>query len=110
MPWKHWSNPLSSANEPATAGDPTSQLQSQIDGLLLATQAMWELLRDKTGLSEEDLRQRMEEIDLRDGVRDGRIGPAKVNCPACNRINNDRRTHCVYCGGALNVEPEDGAV
>jgi hypothetical protein len=111
MPWKHWSNPLlQPTNEPGAGGDPTGQLQSQIDGLLLLTQAMWELMQERSGLSEEDLRQRMEEIDLRDGVRDGRMGPAKVSCPSCNRTNNDRRTHCIYCGSALNVEPEAGAV
>jgi hypothetical protein len=112
MPWKHWSSnrSQSAADAAAANAEAASSLQSQIDGLLLASQAMWELVRERTGLTEEDLRQRMEEIDLRDGIRDGRVGPAKVNCPACNRTNNDRRTHCVYCGRELAPEQADGAV
>lgn len=73
-------------------------LQRQIDSLTLACQAMWELFSESTGSDEAQLLQRMTEIDGRDGKPDGRISPTIKPCPGCNRPNNSRRPHCLYCG------------
>ncbi|MEM7254784.1 MAG: hypothetical protein AAF493_25510, partial [Pseudomonadota bacterium] len=50
------------------------QLERRVDRLTLAAQALWELLRDTTSLTDGDVFEKMEEIDLRDGRRDGKIG------------------------------------
>lgn len=71
------------------------------DRLALVCQALWELLRERAGLSENDLVQRIREIDLRDGVADGRITPVPVVCPACHRQSTSRREECLYCGTRL---------
>ena len=48
-------------------------LEDNIDRLTLITQALWELLQKKVGIKESELTTLMEEIDLRDGVLDGKI-------------------------------------
>ena len=79
-------------------------LRHKVDRLSLASQAMWELLRDNTSLKEEHLIKKVEEIDLRDGVRDGRIGHKPVSCPECGRVANSSRIECIFCGAELNRE------
>ena len=77
-------------------------LHARLDRLHLATSAMWELLCERTGLDEDDLLAKIQEVDLRDGRLDGRVDEGvnapPAQCPACSRVNNSRRTTCLYCG------------
>jgi len=82
-------------------GRDIEELERVVESLTLTCQAMWELLREQTNLTDEKLMERMQEVDLRDGRRDGKIGPAISTCPGCSRINKARREVCVYCGRAL---------
>ena len=76
-------------------------LRERLDRVSLACQAMWELLRDQGVLGEERLLDKIEEVDLRDGRRDGKIGTRPVECPACGRMANPRRRMCMYCGTSV---------
>ncbi len=66
--------------------------------LVLTVIALSELLRDRFGVTEEELRARIEEIDLRDGVADGKLASPRWDCPACQRRNQPIRLACLYCG------------
>lgn len=81
-----------------------NQIHRRLDRLSLACQAMWELLRDTTDFEEQDILKRMEEVDLRDGVKDEKMTPASLHCESCGRKGNPRRRQCVYCGGKLPAE------
>ena len=74
------------------------EMEFQFARLLLANQALWELLRDRLGISEAELEQKMQEIDLRDGKPDGQISFGPVRCPSCNRVSNSKHNKCLYCG------------
>lgn len=76
-------------------------LQSRLDCLTLAAQAMWELIREQSRLSDAELASKMQEVDLRDGEADGRITASVVSCPGCGRRGRSNRRRCVYCGGEL---------
>lgn len=89
------------ASSAESARSEVAELGAAVDRLTLANQAMWELLREKSGLSDADLAARVEEIDMRDGVRDGRAARSIANCPECGRPNRDERHQCLYCGTAL---------
>ena len=62
---------------------------------------MWEPLRDSTEFEEKDIFAKMQEVDVRDGVADGKMTPQTRACPSCKRKSNARRNVCVYCGTAL---------
>ncbi|MFT5301409.1 MAG: hypothetical protein ACI87E_002512 [Mariniblastus sp.] len=76
-------------------------LESKIETLALACQSLWELLRENTNLNETDLESKIEEIDLRDGRRDGKMTKITEACPQCERRTSCRRPRCLYCGTAL---------
>lgn len=77
------------------------ELSRRIEAIALANQAMFELLRERTGITDNEILERMQVIDLRDGTRDGRMGGKPVACPSCSRVTNTVRRICVYCGTPL---------
>jgi len=76
-------------------------LSARLDALILATQAVWEIVKEQTGVDDEKLLKKMEDIDLRDGVADGKITATIAMCPKCGRSNNSKRGNCIYCGEEL---------
>ena len=74
------------------------RLEAKIDGLALVCQALWELVRQETGLREGDIAKKIEEIDLRDGKKDGRITGRPLKCGKCGRPTHTRQRACMYCG------------
>ena len=81
-----------------------TRLNARVEALTLACQAMWELLRDRTDLTDEDIQQRMHEVDLRDGRADGRLRGVAQDCEQCGRPANARRGYCMYCGEPVAAE------
>jgi len=77
-------------------------LEARLDQLELACASMWELLRDKFQLTDAELMAKIEEVDLRDGVRDHKMRRPLAACPNCQRtIATKSRIRCIYCGVAL---------
>lgn len=75
------------------------RLEERIEGLALVTQAMAELLQSQ-GVNSATLADKVREIDLRDGLLDGRITPKAVPCTSCARSVHPRLKACMYCGTA----------
>ena len=79
------------------------ELQKRHEQLKLVTLAMWTMLKDHTGLSENDLKKYVEKIDLMDGKQDGRANTIeKTGCPGCKREILSTSMACPYCGAYLN--------
>lgn len=81
-----------------------ADVRRQVERLSLACQAMWELLRDRSDITEEDLEAKILEIDARDGRVDGKIATTMTTCSSCGRPTNSRRGSCVICGATLKRE------
>lgn len=73
-------------------------LEKQVDRLTLVCMAMWSLLQEKTGLTQQDLQNRIVEIDKMDGKEDGKLGRTADTCPQCQRALSAKYNQCMYCG------------
>lgn len=74
------------------------ELEHQVARLSLLNQALWELLRDRLGLSDAELERLARDVDLRDGIEDGKITVTPLECPNCGRISSSKHWKCLYCG------------
>ena len=83
-------------------------LTDRLDKLTLVNMAVWSLVSEQLELTEEDLVERVREIDLADGVEDGKVTPTVAKCPKCGRVMSPRHKKCLYCGAAkLNITAFD---
>jgi len=93
--------PVPSAADRVAIDDARSrarELEDEVARLKLLNQALWELLRDKLTLTDADLETRAAQIDMRDGVKDGKISNVALKCPTCGRVSSSKRWKCMYCG------------
>ena len=74
------------------------ELEERIDKLQLLCMAMWEVIKDKTDMTELDMMTKVQDIDLRDGVVDGKVTRIVKDCPKCTRRMSPRHKRCLYCG------------
>jgi hypothetical protein len=97
---------------PAPSARPRSQdgaiteLQGELERLLLITEALWRILKEQHGLDEKELVRQITMIDLEDGRLDGRK-PAKPPqpCPKCQRPLGKHRARCLFCGEPIAADP-----
>jgi hypothetical protein len=82
-------------------------LKLYIERLSMIAEALWTILREQHGYSDEELMRRITEIDLRDGKLDGRITADEApRCPQCKRQHVARhRPMCLYCGCTIGADP-----
>ncbi len=92
-----------------TARDARSQvdrMQADVERLLMITEALWIMLRDEHGYTDEQLLRKVQEIDMRDGRLDGKVAKqAPSQCSQCGKVMGARRAACLYCGAASTEAP-----
>lgn len=74
-------------------------IEQRMDRLLLVLESVWDLLCEQTGLSDEDLIERVAAIDMKDGVADERHLAETVECECGAKIAAKTRI-CQFCGAA----------
>jgi hypothetical protein len=77
-----------------------AELEMKFARLSLVTHALWELLKDRHGYTEDELRDWVNLTDLKDGHLDGRVRQTKPpgNCHKCGRVVARAFARCMYCG------------
>jgi len=75
-----------------------SAMEERFSSLALITRALFELLAERAGLTEQDLAKKMNEIDLRDGKADGKMSATPKKCPSCGSVMSTRFNRCLFCG------------
>jgi ribosomal protein S27AE len=86
-------------NAAMSANERAADAVDQVERLTLITMALWKLLQEHTDLTEADLLAKVTEIDLADGVADGKITRTTVaKCPKCSRSMSPKHKRCLYCG------------
>ena len=81
-----------------------AEINERLEQLLLVSAAMWELLRERTSLTENDLVAKIAEIDARDGTADGRITATPRKCAKCQRVIIPKHRRCLYCGHQVTFD------
>lgn len=77
--------------------DRDEDLRERVDRLVMLTEAMWELLRDTAGMTEDHLLHKLAEIDGLDGVSDGRRRRPPIDCECGAKVAVSAKV-CVFCG------------
>lgn len=81
------------------------ELEARLDKAVLACEAMWTLIREKLDMDDVQLVDRINDIDLSDGMLDGKVRKKAVKCPKCNRNISPRFPKCNYCGQPIVHDP-----
>lgn len=85
------------------AEDAIKNAELRVQALELTCAALWTILKEKNGLTDEDLVRAIHEVDARDGTVDGKISHVAKECPRCHRKLLTRNpTKCAWCGGELS--------
>ena len=74
------------------------QVEERVAHLALICRALFELLQEKTGVTQMELAAKITEVDLRDGKADGRMTPLPKKCPSCQSMMAPRFNRCLFCG------------
>lgn len=82
-------------------------LEQRVARLEMVCEAMWNLIRDKTQLTDAQLHQQVARLDLSDGKADGRVSKGPLDCPQCRKTNARRHEFCMWCGTVLRTSPFD---
>jgi hypothetical protein len=77
-------------------------LEANLAKGLMICETLWELLVEKTGLTQDDLINKLNEVDMRDGVLDGKNQRGIAECAACGRKVSGRHAACLYCGEVID--------
>lgn len=79
------------------------RLEKKLAKAMLICESMWEILRDEHGFTDKQLAEKIKEVDLRDGVADGKNEAKEAAaCSGCGRNSPKRNSNCMYCGRELD--------
>ena len=77
-------------------------LEANMAKTMMLCETLWEILRDQHGMTEQDLHKKLYEIDMRDGVLDGKNQRKAAKCPDCGHMVSSRHPACIYCGTVID--------
>jgi hypothetical protein len=105
----HYRPPYPGTDPNAGAADRAAakaeSVEHRLERALLTMEAMWTILKDRLQLTDDHLAQRIGEVDETDGALDGRVRRPLRSCPHCRKTIPGRFPRCLYCGGAVPVDP-----
>lgn len=85
-------------NAQETQAESHTIISNRIDQLTLLNHAISEIICEKLGVSNQEIIDKMMEIDLRDGVQDGKYTAPPKDCPDCQAKISREFNRCLFCG------------
>jgi hypothetical protein len=95
----------SAAGRPGASSTDIMDLNERVDRLILVVDAMWSLLED-AGYTDEQLVERIEQIDLIDGTADGKRKAEATTCSNCEAKVAGGLSACQFCGTPVPGAPD----
>jgi hypothetical protein len=86
------------------------EMEDRLDRLSLMSAAMWSLLQQNSGMTDDEPLSKIEAIDLSDGRLDGKVRRTVKTCLKCHRPMSSRHQRCIYCGDRSAPETASDAV
>ncbi len=80
-------------------------LERRVEKLKLYSAALTAILIRKLGITEAEINEMVNTIDLVDGKVDGTYTPRAVKCAHCGKVLNFRLERCMYCGELDTTRP-----
>ncbi len=80
-------------------------LKQKVEKLMMISEALWLFLKETNNLTDEDLKEKIIEIDLKDGQLDGKVSAnaeAPDICTVCGQVLQKNKYVCIYCGAEIN--------
>lgn len=65
---------------------------------------MFELMQESSGIAEDQLRNKIVEVDLRDGQADNRMTRRATKCPKCDAMMSPKFGRCLVSGRCVRSE------
>lgn len=84
----------------------THQFEDRLEKLTMISMALWTLLKEVSDLTDQELLEKVKEIDLSDGKLDGKVRHGVTKCPSCERTMSNKHRRCLYCGHAMSNEED----
>ena len=81
-------------------------VNDRIDSLELAFAGLWRLMKERYGVTDQELIEAIQQVDAEDGQVDGKRKIGRAQCAECGRdalTRNGKR--CSWCGALLNRAP-----
>jgi len=76
------------------------KLQVQVHHMNMLVEAMWHLLKEKTGLTDDELKKELTDVKLKYAEK-----AAEPNsCSNCGKAVSANSEHCVFCGTAAEKD------
>lgn len=96
----------SASRAAADARTRATALQLDVEKLFMITEALWNILKEQHGYTDENLVQMVQDIDLRDGQLDGKVArQPNPPCSQCGRTLMGKHPVCLYCGAVAVRAP-----
>lgn len=104
-----FSSTPSAADFSSVARVPADELEAlkfDVERLLLITEALWNIVREKHGTEDAELIKQITALDMEDGKLDGRKPRTPPQpCPKCGRTLIKNRPRCFYCAEPIATDP-----
>lgn len=93
-------------SDAAGARRKVAELEGEVERLLMITESLWQIVKERHSLDDQELVRRMVMIDMRDGKLDGKVATSPPRkCPQCARTLFKNRPRCPYCGEPIAGDP-----
>ena len=83
------------------ASSENMKLKDEIHHLAIIVEAMWELLKSKTGTADEDLRKQIVEVEFEKAKAHTTM---TVKCKSCTRPVSLKTKTCLFCGEKVETK------